>query len=183
MLVNFCKNFKQNKSQNQKLKVLETHCQPLKKNQNWQKFYPTYFWHVWCQKVAKPFHIQHLGCQKVAKSFHIQHLCSKNKNKSLTNLSKENFYFSCQKCCIMNCLHINENPWNPVSLVKILYNYGLNEKDAKRTMKVQKPSWEQRNLIGTRIKIMWEEQLVDPPIDYIIRGIVMRRYLMTNELI
>ena len=25
----------------------------------------------------------------------------------------------------------------------------------------------QRNMFGTRIKIIWEEQLVDPPIDYI----------------
>ena len=26
---------------------------------------------------------------------------------------------------------------------------------------------EQRDMFGARIKIMWEEQLVDPPIDYI----------------
>ena len=26
---------------------------------------------------------------------------------------------------------------------------------------------EQRSMFGARMKIMWEEQLVDPPIDYI----------------
>ena len=26
---------------------------------------------------------------------------------------------------------------------------------------------QQRNTFGARIKIMWEEQLVDPPIDYL----------------
>ena len=36
-----------------------------------------------------------------------------------------------------------------------------------RTMKVKRPFVKQRNMFGARIKIMWEEQLVDPPIDYI----------------
>ena len=27
--------------------------------------------------------------------------------------------------------------------------------------------WSQRNMFGARIKIVWEEQLVDPPIDFI----------------
>ena len=34
-------------------------------------------------------------------------------------------------------------------------------------MKVRRPSSRQRNTFGTRIKIMWEEQLVDPPIAYL----------------
>ena len=34
-------------------------------------------------------------------------------------------------------------------------------------MKVKKPFVKQRNMFGARIKIMWEERLVDPPIDYI----------------
>ena len=38
------------------------------------------------------------------------------------------------------------------------------KKGANRTMKVRRPL---RNLFGARIKIMWEEQLVNPPIDYI----------------
>ena len=36
-----------------------------------------------------------------------------------------------------------------------------------RTMKVKRPFAKQRNMFGARIKIVWEEQLVDPPIDYI----------------
>ena len=36
--------------------------------------------------------------------------------------------------------------------MKVLYNYGLNEKGAKRTMKVQKPLWEQKNMIGNKNK-------------------------------
>ena len=30
------------------------------------------------------------------------------------------------------------------------------------------PLWRQRNIFGTRIKIMWDNQLVDSPIDYTI---------------
>ena len=37
-----------------------------------------------------------------------------------------------------------------------------------RTMKVKRPFRRQRYTFGARIKIMWEEQLVDPPIDYIV---------------
>ena len=33
-------------------------------------------------------------------------------------------------------------------------------------MKVKMPSVKQRNMFGARIKIMWEKQLGDPPIDY-----------------
>ena len=33
---------------------------------------------------------------------------------------------------------------------------------------VKRPLWRQRNMFGAIIKIMWEEQLVDPPIGYII---------------
>ena len=34
-------------------------------------------------------------------------------------------------------------------------------------MKVKRPKRRQRNMFGAIIKIMWEEQLVDPPIHYI----------------
>ena len=40
-----------------------------------------------------------------------------------------------------------------------------------RTMKVKRPLRRQRNMFGARMGIMWEEQLVDPPIDCIIPGI------------
>ena len=40
-------------------------------------------------------------------------------------------------------------------------------KGANRTMKVKRPLREQRNTIGARKKSMWEEQLLDPPIEYI----------------
>ena len=42
-------------------------------------------------------------------------------------------------------------------------------KGANRTMKVKRPLWEQRKMISARVKIMWEQQTVDPPIDYIER--------------
>ena len=35
-------------------------------------------------------------------------------------------------------------------------------KGAKRTMKVKGPLWEKRDMFGSRIKIKWEEQLLDP---------------------
>ena len=38
---------------------------------------------------------------------------------------------------------------------------------AKRTMKVKRPLRRSRNIFGARIKIMREEELVDPPIHYI----------------
>ena len=53
-------------------------------------------------------------------------------------------------------------------LVKLLCLSGHNRKGANRTMKVKRPLWEQRNMFGPRIKIMWEEQLVDSPTPYII---------------
>ena len=37
-----------------------------------------------------------------------------------------------------------------------------------RTMKVKRPFVKQRNMFCARIKIKWEEQLIYPPIDYII---------------
>ena len=37
----------------------------------------------------------------------------------------------------------------------------------RRTMKVKRPMWRQKNMFGARIRIMWEEQLVGPPIDFI----------------
>ena len=40
----------------------------------------------------------------------------------------------------------------------------VTKKGANRTMKVKRPLCEQRNMFGVRRKIMWEEQLVDPPI-------------------
>ena len=46
----------------------------------------------------------------------------------------------------------------------ILCLSGHNKKGANRTMKVKRSLWEQRNMLGARIKIMWKEQLVDPPI-------------------
>ena len=35
-----------------------------------------------------------------------------------------------------------------------------------RTIKVKRPLKRQRKMLDARIKIMWEEQLADPPIDY-----------------
>ena len=40
-------------------------------------------------------------------------------------------------------------------------------------MKVKRPLWEQSNMFGTRIKIIWQEQLVDPLADYIISVIAL----------
>ena len=37
---------------------------------------------------------------------------------------------------------------------------------------VKRPLREQRNMFGARIKIMWEEHLVDPPIHYLTCVIV-----------
>ena len=37
-----------------------------------------------------------------------------------------------------------------------------------RTMKVKRPFVKQRNMFGARMKIVWEEQLVDPQNDFII---------------
>ena len=36
----------------------------------------------------------------------------------------------------------------------------------KRIMKVKRLFVKQRNMFGARIKIIWEEQLVDPPLDF-----------------
>ena len=41
------------------------------------------------------------------------------------------------------------------------------KKGASRPMKVKRPLRRQQNTLGARIKIMWEEQLVGPPIHYI----------------
>ena len=38
------------------------------------------------------------------------------------------------------------------------------KKGANRTMKMKRPLRGQRNMFGARIKIKWEELLVDPPI-------------------
>ena len=38
----------------------------------------------------------------------------------------------------------------------------------------------QRNMFGPRIKIMWEEQLVDPPIDFL--KIMWEEYLISCKL-
>ena len=40
-------------------------------------------------------------------------------------------------------------------------------KNNERNSEVKKPSWKQMNMFGTRLKIMWEEQLVLPLIHYI----------------
>ena len=42
-----------------------------------------------------------------------------------------------------------------------------------RIIKVKRPLWRQRNMFGARIKIMLDEQLVDPPVDKIIYVLVM----------
>ena len=47
----------------------------------------------------------------------------------------------------------------------LLYLSGWKEKGANRTMKVKRP-WRQGNMFGATIQILWEEQLVDPPIQY-----------------
>ena len=46
------------------------------------------------------------------------------------------------------------------------------KKGANKTMKVKRPLWRQRNTFSARIKIMWKEQLVDPPIHYLTCVIV-----------
>ena len=51
--------------------------------------------------------------------------------------------------------------------MNLLYLSGQNKKGANRTTKVKRPLRRQRNMFGNKIKIMWEEQVVDPPIDYI----------------
>ena len=47
------------------------------------------------------------------------------------------------------------------------------KKGANRTIKVKMPLGEQRNMLGTRKKIMWEKQLVDLPIHYITSVIAL----------
>ena len=67
-------------------------------------------------------------------------------------------------------------------LVKLLCLSGHNKKGANRTMKVKRPLWEQRNMFGARIKIMWDEQLVDPPIHY-LTGVVVPWSSVKNKLV
>ena len=48
-----------------------------------------------------------------------------------------------------------------------------NKKGTKKNNKVKGPLFELRNMFGTRIKIIWEEQLADPSIHYITSGIAL----------
>ena len=43
-------------------------------------------------------------------------------------------------------------------LAVLLHLAGWIKKGANRTMGVKRPLWKQRNMLGARIKIMWEEQ-------------------------
>ena len=45
--------------------------------------------------------------------------------------------------------------------------YFVQNAKCKLKLKLNRPLWRQRNIFGARINIMWEEQLVDPPIHYI----------------
>ena len=46
-------------------------------------------------------------------------------------------------------------------------------------MKLERPLRRQRNMFGARIKIMWEEQLVDPPI-HNITSVNALKFLVKN---
>ena len=48
--------------------------------------------------------------------------------------------------------------------------------------KVKRPLWEQRNMLGARIKIMWEEQLVDPLNNY-ITSVIPPWFLVVKDYI
>ena len=50
------------------------------------------------------------------------------------------------------------------NLVLLFCLSGQNKKGSKKNNEVKRPLLEQRNIFGTRVKIMWEERLVDPPI-------------------
>ena len=54
------------------------------------------------------------------------------------------------------------------------------QKGANRTMTVKRPLREQRNMFGARIKIKWEEQLVDPLSDYITSVIALQPLVLIN---
>ena len=57
--------------------------------------------------------------------------------------SKRNFIVPTWTCCYCVCVNNQTNS------------------------KVKRPLWEQKNMFGTRIMVIWEEQLVDPLILYI----------------
>ena len=48
----------------------------------------------------------------------------------------------------------------------IVFVWSELKKGTNRTMIVKRPLWWQKDMFGARIKIMWEEQLVDPLIEY-----------------
>ena len=50
---------------------------------------------------------------------------------------------------------------------------GHNEKGANKNNQVKRPLQERMQMLGARIKIMWKEQLVDPPIHYLISIIAL----------
>ena len=83
----------------------------------------------------------------------------------------ESFFYSCLKNIIKSVwfkstiyelweevLHFHLDVKWPGDIVLCLSD--CNKRAPKRTI-------EQRNMVGTRIKILWEEQLADPPSDYI----------------
>ena len=53
----------------------------------------------------------------------------------------------------------NQDHSKILKVMVVLYLSGQNEKSTNRTDK--------RNMFGARVKIMWDEQLVDPPVHYI----------------
>ena len=65
----------------------------------------------------------------------------------------------------------NSQTFDKYSTNTIIVFVSTEEKGGERTMRqtlnVKSPLWKQRNMFGARIKIMWEEQLVDPSIHYI----------------
>ena len=52
----------------------------------------------------------------------------------------------------------------------------------RQTLKWKGPLWEQRNMFGARIKILWEEQLVDSLIHYITSIIAPRSWVLNNTV-
>ena len=53
--------------------------------------------------------------------------------------------------------------------IQLLCLSGHNKKGANKNNEVKRPLWEWKNKFGARIKIMWEEQIDDPPIHYVIQ--------------
>ena len=59
---------------------------------------------------------------------------------------------------------------------------GLIEKGRQQDNEVKRPLRRQMNMFGTRIKIVFEEQLADPPINYSLLKIIMKLQMLYGEL-